>query len=82
MTIPETNPEMDVYRIGTILELVRALAMSLVEDGKMVKISVQQNLGDGFFQVYLKTFKFKHEMIGDTIVASWSAKDNGYDGLG
>lgn len=50
-TIPETNPEMDVYRIGTVLELVRGLALSLVEDGGAVKVSVQQGMGEGVFQV-------------------------------
>lgn len=49
-TIPETNPEMDVYRIGTVLELVRGLALSLVEDGGAVKVSVQQGMGEGVFQ--------------------------------
>eukprot|EP00803_Ostreobium_quekettii_P009486 evm.model.scf_2912EXC.1 EVM.evm.TU.scf_2912EXC.1 scf_2912EXC:157-4040(+) len=49
-TIPETNPDMDVYRIGTILELVREVAFGLVQDGACVKVSVQQGLGDGVFQ--------------------------------
>jgi len=30
LTIPETNPEMDVYRIGTVLEMVREIATTLV----------------------------------------------------
>lgn len=49
-TIPETNPEMDVYRIGTVLELIRAMVLSLVEDGTAVKVSVQQGMGEGVFQ--------------------------------
>lgn len=42
---------MDVYRIGTVLELIRALVLSLVEDGTAVKVSVQQGMGEGVFQV-------------------------------
>lgn len=49
-TIPETNPEMDVYRIGTLLELTRELAFSLIQDGQCTKVSVQQSLGKGVFQ--------------------------------
>ena len=33
-TIPELNPEMDVYRVGTLLELVREVATRVAEDGK------------------------------------------------
>ncbi|BDA45931.1 probable adenylate kinase 5, chloroplastic [Coccomyxa sp. Obi] len=50
LTIPETNPEMDVYRIGTVLELVRDLVTDLATDGKRVKVCVQQALGQGVFQ--------------------------------
>ena len=42
---------MDVYRIGTVLELIRAMVLSLVEDGTAVKVSVQQGMGEGVFQV-------------------------------
>lgn len=55
-TIPETNPEMDVFRIGTLLELIRDLATSLAADGKKVKVSVQQALGEGVFQVNKQAF--------------------------
>jgi hypothetical protein len=33
-TIPELNPEMDVYRVGTLLEWVREIATQIAEDGK------------------------------------------------
>lgn len=49
-TIPELNPEMDVYRIGTLLEMVREMAYALAEDGKLVKVCVQQSMGQGVFQ--------------------------------
>jgi adenylate kinase len=51
MVIPELNPEMDVYRIGTLLEMVREIAMAIAQDGKKVKVCVQQPLGEGFFTV-------------------------------
>ena len=43
--------QVDVFRIGTLLELARELAESLALDGKKVKISVQQPMGQGVFQV-------------------------------
>lgn len=50
VTIPELNPEMDVYRIGTLLEMVREIAYVVALDGKKVKVCVQQALGEGVFQ--------------------------------
>ncbi|MCO5584532.1 hypothetical protein L7F22_038460 [Adiantum nelumboides] len=49
ITIPELNPEMDVYRIGTLLELMRELAFSFASDGKRVKVCVQGSMGAGIF---------------------------------
>lgn len=59
-TIPELNPEFDVYRIGTLLELVRSIATAIVRSGsgdqrdfqksRRVKVCVQQSLGQGVFQ--------------------------------
>ncbi|MQM05920.1 hypothetical protein Taro_038737 [Colocasia esculenta] len=47
INIPELNPEMDVYRIGSLMELVRALALSFADDGKHVKVCVQGSMGEG-----------------------------------
>ncbi|EEF38880.1 adenylate kinase, putative [Ricinus communis] len=47
IAIPELNPEMDVYRIGTLMELVRVLALSFADDGKRVKVCVQGSMGQG-----------------------------------
>ncbi|KAI5320712.1 hypothetical protein L3X38_040420 [Prunus dulcis] len=47
INIPELNPEMDVYRIGTLMELVRSLALSFADDGKHVKVCVQGSMGEG-----------------------------------
>ncbi|CAN7131924.1 unnamed protein product [Brassica rapa subsp. narinosa] len=47
INIPELNPEMDVYRIRTLMELVRTLALSFADDGKRVKVCVQGSMGEG-----------------------------------
>lgn len=49
-TFPELNPEFDVYRVGTLLELVREIVTSICADGTKVKVCVQQSLGTGVFQ--------------------------------
>ncbi|OEU09254.1 hypothetical protein FRACYDRAFT_195388, partial [Fragilariopsis cylindrus CCMP1102] len=46
---PEMNPSMDSYRIGTILEMIRAITIKLVEQNLRVRISVQQSMGVGIF---------------------------------
>ncbi|PHT73714.1 Adenylate kinase 5, chloroplastic [Capsicum annuum] len=47
ISIPELNPSMDVYRIGTLMELIRVLALSFADDGKRVKVCVQGSMGEG-----------------------------------
>jgi hypothetical protein len=49
-TVPELNPEMDVYRVGTLLEWVREVATRVAEDGARVKVCVQGSMGQGVFQ--------------------------------
>ncbi len=49
LEIPETNPRTDVYRVGTVLEAVRALVGKLAQDGKRVKICVQGSMGRGVY---------------------------------
>lgn len=44
--IPETNPEQDTFRIGTVLEATRACAIVC---GRRCAITVQPPLGEGFF---------------------------------
>ena len=46
---PETNPSMDSYRIGTLLELTRTIAIKLVEQNLRVRICVQGSMGVGIF---------------------------------
>ena len=40
-----------VYRVGTLLEMVRDMATALAADGKRVKVCVQGAMGEGVFQV-------------------------------
>ena len=49
-TIPELNTEFDVYRVGTLLELVREIVTVVCRDGQKAKVCVQQSLGTGVFQ--------------------------------
>eukprot|EP00887_Chlorella_sp_A99_P000933 scaffold5.g933.t1 len=50
LTIPELNTEFDVYRAGTMLELVREVATALGSPGgRRVRVCVQQPLGKGVF---------------------------------
>lgn len=50
LNFPELNPAFDTYRIGTMLELVRHSALCLaINEGKKVRILVQQSLGEGVF---------------------------------
>ena len=46
---PEMNPGMDSYRIGTLLELTRQVAIHLAEQNLRCRICVQQSLGVGIF---------------------------------
>jgi hypothetical protein len=41
---PEMNPEMDSYRIGTILEMVRAIGVKLAEENLRVRVCVQGSM--------------------------------------
>ena len=50
INIPEMNPAFDTYRIGTVLEMVRRMALTLAYQEKNVRICVQQALGEGVFQ--------------------------------
>ena len=49
VNFPEVNPAFDTYRLGTMLELVRDIALAQAYDGKRVRICVQQPLGEGIF---------------------------------
>ncbi|KAL7511341.1 hypothetical protein ACHAXN_008258 [Cyclotella atomus] len=46
---PEMNPQMDSYRIGTLLELARSIAMRLAEQNLRVRVCVQGSMGVGIF---------------------------------
>ena len=47
---PELDVEMDTYRIGTLLELVRSLTFAIIsERGERVRVAVQAPMGEGIF---------------------------------
>ena len=46
---PETNPSMDSYRIGTILEMARTICIRLAEQNVRVRLCVQGSMGVGIF---------------------------------
>lgn len=50
LIVPETNPEMDVFRVGTLLEMVREVATAAALDGRRVRVCVQGSMGQGVFQ--------------------------------
>jgi len=50
INVPEVNPAFDTYRMGTLLELAREIVLALaVDEGKRVRVCVQQPLGEGVF---------------------------------
>ncbi|CAM9509356.1 unnamed protein product, partial [Phaeothamnion confervicola] len=48
-TVPELNTEMDTYRVGTMLELVREMVLGLADSGLRVKVCIQGSMGEGIF---------------------------------
>ncbi len=46
-SIPELNPGMDAYRVGTLLEMTRAIAITLAEQNLRVRVCVQGSMGSG-----------------------------------
>ena len=44
---PELNKSQDVYRIGTLMEMVRTITETIVADGLRVRLCVQGPLGEG-----------------------------------
>ncbi|CAN0012681.1 unnamed protein product, partial [Ectocarpus sp. 13 AM-2016] len=49
-TVPELNPAMDTFRVGTVLELVRELAYSMADVGLNTRILIQPSMGKGVFK--------------------------------
>lgn len=52
---PETNTAMDSYRIGTLLEMVRDVAIRLAEENLRVRVCVQESMGQGIFTALPKS---------------------------
>ena len=49
ITPPELNMEMDSYRVGSLLELVREAAIGFATHGLNVRVCVQGSMGQGAF---------------------------------
>eukprot|EP00596_Hydrurales_sp_CCMP1899_P005921 CAMPEP_0119045992 /NCGR_PEP_ID=MMETSP1177-20130426/43738_1 /TAXON_ID=2985 /ORGANISM="Ochromonas sp, Strain CCMP1899" /LENGTH=214 /DNA_ID=CAMNT_0007018535 /DNA_START=719 /DNA_END=1360 /DNA_ORIENTATION=- len=50
VNFPEVNPAFDTYRVGTILEMVRQIVLTLtIQEGKRVRVCIQQSMGLGIF---------------------------------
>ena len=60
---PEMNPSMDSYRIGTLLELTRSIAIKLAEQNLRVRVCVQQSLGVGIFTGVPKQLNGVHTLL-------------------
>jgi len=60
---PEMNPGMDSYRIGTLLELTRAVAIQLAEQNLRVRVCVQGSMGQGIFTGVPKQLSGVHKLL-------------------
>ncbi len=49
VNFPELNPKYDVFRVGTMAEMVRETCLRVAEGGSRCRIVVQQSLGEGIF---------------------------------
>lgn len=60
---PEMNPSMDSYRIGTLLELSRSIAIRLAEQNLRVRVCVQGSMGVGIFTGVPKQLNGVHTLL-------------------
>eukprot|EP00985_Skeletonema_marinoi_P002633 scaffold1079_cov113-Skeletonema_marinoi.AAC.4 len=60
---PEMNPSMDSYRIGTLLELARSIAIKLAEQNLRVRVCVQGSMGVGIFTGVPKQLNGVHTLL-------------------
>lgn len=60
---PEMNPMMDSYRIGTLLELARSIAIKLAEQNLRVRVCVQGSMGVGIFTGVPKQLNGVHTLL-------------------
>lgn len=60
---PEMNPAMDSYRIGTLLELARSIAIKLAEQNLRVRVCVQGSMGVGIFTGVPKQLNGVHTLL-------------------
>ncbi|KAK9991203.1 hypothetical protein SO802_026188, partial [Lithocarpus litseifolius] len=58
----------DVYKIGTLMELVRVLALSFANDGKQVKVEYCRQVDDFVHRILFLFFRFWGSMVGSSEV--------------
>lgn len=69
---PEMNPAMDSYRIGTILEMTRAITIKLVEQNLRVRVCVQGSMGVGIFTAVPKQLNGVNRLLQ---MMDWQAEE-------
>ncbi|KAL3934119.1 MAG: hypothetical protein SGBAC_010091 [Bacillariaceae sp.] len=69
---PEMNPAMDSYRIGTILEMARTMAIKMVEENLRVRICVQGSMGVGIFTAVPKQLNGVNKVLQ---MMDWQAEE-------
>eukprot|EP00850_Spirogloea_muscicola_P015247 SM000115S23926 [mRNA] locus=s115:247964:252870:- [translate_table: standard] len=78
LVIPELNPEMDVYRIGTLMELLREMAFAFANDGKRVRVCVQGSMGKGIFAGMPLQLAGARRMLDNMDWGEYGAKENNF----
>jgi len=73
---PEMNPQMDSYRIGTLLELARSIAITLAEQNLRVRVCVQGSMGVGIFTGVPKQLNGVHTLLQRMDWESESGEEN------
>lgn len=73
---PEMNPQMDSYRIGTLLELTRSIAITLAEQNLRVRVCVQGSMGVGIFTGVPKQLNGVHTLLQRMDWESESGEEN------
>ncbi len=71
---PELNMEMDSYRVGTMLELVRHVALELWRRGFKTRICVQGSMGEGALAGMPRVLSGVRKLL---TIMDWGAMDGG-----
>lgn len=76
MMFPEMNPSMDSYRIGSLLEASRAIAIKLAEQNLRVRVCVQDSMGTGIFTGIPKQLNGVHTLLSRMDWQSEAGEEN------